>query len=114
MRRMAGQSFAITTSSFNGEEDIAHMVFQDKAATLHWLDTIVDYIHEMRRWIQEGDRETLAALLTELDMQREQWLGERRQNDWQESGPPKIDHPGVMQQLFGSFGTRRVGRDDES
>ncbi|MDJ0753135.1 MAG: prephenate dehydrogenase/arogenate dehydrogenase family protein [Ardenticatenaceae bacterium] len=113
MRRMANQTFTIATNPLGSEEDLAHMAFQNKAAAIHWLDTIVEYLLEMRRWVQNGDQETLAALMTELNIQREQWLHDRKTNDWQEQKSPKIENRGMMEQLFGSFGARRIRRDED-
>ncbi len=113
MQRMAGQTFAIATNQFASAEDLAAMAFQDKGSTLHWIDATVDYLQEMRRWVQSGDRETLAALLTEMSIQRDQWLRDRLENNWHEGTAPRFENPGIMQQLFGSFGARRFGRDDD-
>lgn len=113
MKRMANRSFLLATEGLGGEEDVAQMTFQNKTAVIHWLDTLVEYLLEMRRWVQGGDQETLAALLKELNIQRDQWQHERNTNDWQEGAPPKIENRGMMEQLFGSFGARRIRRDED-
>ena len=114
MRRMVSLPFVAATHNLGEEEELARMAFHDKKATLHWLDLLVENLVEMRRWVQDGDPETLGALLVELNIQREKWKRERAENDWHEGETPKVDNPGLMQQLFGSFGARRLQRDDES
>lgn len=111
MVRFAGMPFAQVTSVMGREADIAHMTFSDKVAALHWIDSIIQDLVEMRRWINDGDLETLGALMTELNIQREQWLHDRRENNWNESMAPKVESPGFMEQMIGGGLFRRRGKD---
>ena len=110
MVRFAGMPFAQVTSVMGREADIAHMTFSDKVAVLHWIDSVIQDLGEMRRWINEGDLETLGALMTELNIQREEWLHERRENSWQEGMAPKVNTPGFMEQMIGGGLFRRRGK----
>lgn len=112
MVRFANLPFAQVTSAMGKEADIAHFAFNDKLAALRWLDSLIQDLVEMRRWINEGDRETLAALMTELNIQRDEWLHERRDNNWQEATTPKVDTPSFMQQMLGTGMFRRQKKND--
>lgn len=107
MVRFAGGGFAQATSPLGREEEIAHFAFYNKQAMLTWMDRFMEDMVELRRWIKDGDEEQVAALMTELNIQREEWLHERRENNWNESVSPKAEHPTVMRQLFGALGRRR-------
>lgn len=106
MVRLAGLPFAAATSSMGREADVAHLAFADKAAVLHWLDKLTADLTEMRRWIQEGDQETLSALMTELNIQRDEWLHKRQENNWQEA-KADVEAPGLMQLIGGGMFKRK-------
>ena len=103
MRRVAGPSFAIATSLLAQEKEIGHLAFSNKQATLHWIDTMTEGLAEIRQWVANGDKETLAAFTTELDIQREEWLHERSENEWSGSKGAEIKRRGFGEQLFGSW-----------
>lgn len=112
MVRFAGTSFATTTSVLGQEADAGHMAFQDKTATLRWLDSTITELLELRRWVSEGNEHNLGDLLTELNIQRDEWLHARRQNNWNDTAStPSPDSPGMMQQMFGIFGRSNKPKD---
>ncbi len=104
MSRVAGLPFAQLTSLIQREEEIAHMALADKQATLFWLDTLMAEMADLRRWVAEGDEETLAALMLEMGIQREEWHHQRQANDW--TPPAQVQKSGLMGQLFGTFLSR--------
>lgn len=114
MIRFAGLPFATVTSPLMGEGDVASLIYADEKAALHWIDREVANLLEIKRWIENGDQEALAALMEELNIQREEWLHERRQNDWNEAqnSASRVQNMNLMQQMFGSLAGRR-GQDDD-
>ncbi|MCB0034389.1 MAG: prephenate dehydrogenase [Anaerolineales bacterium] len=113
MVRFASTSFAQATAPLEKQADIAHFAFDNKIATLRWIDSLIQDLVEIRRWINDGELETLAALMDELNLQREKWLHERRENNWQEATTPKVDTPNFMQQMIGTGLFNRRKKDDK-
>lgn len=111
MLRFADVPFYLMTEPLNDHADLAVQVFNDRDATLRWLDALAGEITELRRWIAEGDQDALAALLDSVNQDRETWLHERRKNDWTEVDEPRVDRMSLSQQLFG--GLARRGKKDE-
>lgn len=105
MARVAGLPFAQLTSLIQREEEIALMALADKQATLFWLDTLMAEMADLRRWVAEGDEETLAALMLELGIQRQEWHHQRQTNDW--APTTQVQKPGLMGQLFGTLLNQR-------
>ena len=105
--RFAGANFALTTQPLQQGEEAAHLAFADKAATLRWLDALIAELREVRRWVYEGEPETLMALLQNLYVEREKWLQERAENNWVEVQTPNVEMPNLSQQLFGGLAGRR-------
>lgn len=105
MLRFAGASFARSTEALREGEEIAHLAQHDQAATLRWLDALLEELKAVRRWVAEGDRERLVALMGDLDQQRARWLREREENDWEEAPQQDMQAPGFVQRFLGSRGT---------
>lgn len=107
MLRFADLSFAVATMPLEREaQELAYLALNDKQATLHWLDAVTNELGQIRRWIQEGDTELLAAFLTELSTGRERWLFERTKNDWIEMQDQPASIPGAGERFFGSLARR--------
>lgn len=105
MLRFAGASFARSTKALRDGEEIAHLALHDQAATLRWLDSLLEEMEAVRSWVAEGDRERLAALLHDLNEQRDRWLRERAENDWEEVPQQDAKPPGLVQRFLGSRGS---------
>jgi len=105
MLRFAGASFARSTEGLRQGEEVAHLALHDQAATLRWLDALLEELHAVRGWVADGDRERLTALLHDLNDQRERWLFERAENDWEEVPQQDAGPPGLVQRFLGSRGT---------
>lgn len=106
--RFADLPFAVATLPLDTAPDnLAHLALHDREATVRWLDALAAELSELRRWVQEGDEETLAALLADLDLNRRKWLKERVDNEWDETPGEPVDIPSMSQHLFGNFGRRR-------
>ncbi|MDX1687601.1 MAG: prephenate dehydrogenase/arogenate dehydrogenase family protein [Candidatus Promineifilaceae bacterium] len=108
MLRFAGAPFARSTEVLREGEEIAHLALHDQAATLRWLDALLEELETVRSWVAEGDRDRLVALLTELNDQRERWLHERAENDWEEVPQQDTGPPGLVQRFLGSRGTETL------
>lgn len=105
--RFAGLPFALATTALENE-DLPYLALQDKEASLRWLDSVLNELKEVRRWVAEGELERLELILDELAVERMRWLRNRAKNDWTE----EIDKPdlnqmsGIGGQFFGMFGRR--------
>ncbi len=103
IKRVAGAPFAAVTEQLTREAEISHLTFSNKQASLHWIDTMIGGLEEMKQWIANGDKETLGALATELNIQRDEWLHERKQNNWTEGAAPEVKRRGLGEQLLGGW-----------
>jgi hypothetical protein len=105
--RFAGLPFALATTGLENE-DLAYLALQDKEASLRWLDSVLEQLKDVRRWIADGEFERLDLILDEVAIERARWLHNRTKNDWTEN----IDKPDLSQvggiggQFFGAFGRR--------
>jgi len=107
MLRFADLPFATSTLPLDTDaENLAHMALNDREATLHWLDALAREVAELRRWVQDGEEDGLAAVLADLDLKRRKWLYERRENEWDESARQAVDVPTMSQHFLGSLGRR--------
>ena len=112
MLRFAGLPFALATLSLESSDDVVFQALNNKMATLRWLDALLKELNEVRRWIYEGESELLAAMLSELNAQRQRWLRDRAENDWAEVKTPDIERPTFSEQMLGGWISRR-GKKDE-
>jgi prephenate dehydrogenase len=103
MLRFANASFALTTQPLRQGTDITSLALNDKAATLRWLDALLQELTGLRRLIHEGDREMLDVTLSNALAQRERWLRERAENEWAEVVETKVERPGISEQLLGGW-----------
>lgn len=107
MLRFADSTFAQTTLPLRRAADITQLALNDKEATLRWLEALLEELKEVRRWIYEGDAETLGAILERLSIEREKWLREREENEWIEVKSPNVEIGGFAQQVLGGLGRKR-------
>lgn len=112
--RFADLPFALATLPLGdvGPDEIAFLALNDKAATLRWLDAYIAELTQLKQRVYEGDRDALTALLSDLENDREQWLSERKKNEWVEGEKPDMSGISFSQQMLGGLVTRR-GRDDK-
>jgi prephenate dehydrogenase len=106
MLRFAGLPFAFSTVALS-EQDVAQRVFQDQAATLRWLDAVIEELKGMRRLVAQGDREEVAILLQQLDIERDTWLRRRTENEWEEYEAPEITSRSLAETLLGGLARKR-------
>jgi prephenate dehydrogenase len=103
MLRFANSSFALSTQPLEQGTDITSLALNDKAATLRWLDAILQELADIRRMIHEGDREMIDLTLGNLLVERDKWLKERGENDWLEVIGTSADRPSVGEQFLGGW-----------
>ena len=103
MLRFAGTEFALATLPLESDVDVTLQALQNKDATLRWMDAFMNELQQVRRWIYDGDRELFAAYFSEINYEREQWLGVREKNDWDERTTPEVKHRGFSEQMFGGL-----------
>jgi prephenate dehydrogenase len=111
MLRFANASFALATQPLHQGTDITSLALNDKAATLRWLDAILQELADMRRIIHEGDREVIDLTLGNLLLQREKWLKEREENSWAEAKGNPIEASGIGEQFLGGWLSGRLKKD---
>lgn len=109
--RFADRSFAMTTSPLEEDaSDLAALALNDKLATLRWLTAVMDELKGLQRWIYDADTDSLAALLESMQIDREQWLQDRKENDWIEGKQEPIAGFGLGERMLGSFLQQRVNK----
>ena len=102
--RFAGSNFYRATAALEDGEAVAHLALNDRAATLRWLDALLVQVQEIRSRVDEGDEERLAALLQQLGLEREKWLHEREENDWEQVPASEVTPFSIREQMFGRWG----------
>lgn len=107
--RLAGPAFALATQPLN-QIDAPEAALQQPEAALRWLDALAAGIETIRQQIGQGERERLKATFEEMNRQREAWLEQRRQNDWQERPEREIPRVSWSEQLLGSLARRSEER----
>lgn len=103
MLRFANSSFALATQPLQAGTDLTSLALNDKAATLRWLDALLQELADLRRLIQDGDRDMIDLALGNVLVQRERWLKERAANDWDEGVETQVDRPSVGDQFLGGW-----------
>lgn len=113
--RFAGLPFALATTGLD-RQDLAHLAMQDKEASLRWLDSVLEELAAVRRWIADGELERLELILDELAIERLRWLHSRAKNDWKEDDDKPDLHAmgGIGGQFFGMFGRRGGDKSDKN
>ena len=106
MLRFAGLPFAVSTSALQDESEIAVMALHDRDATLRWLDAVLAELEEIRQWVAGQETERLSAFLSHMQAERESWLAERRENDWEEHVTPDIKPLSFKDRMLGYRGER--------
>jgi prephenate dehydrogenase len=107
MLRFAGLPFALSTAALE-TRDLSQLALRDKDASLRWLDAVLDELQEVRRWIADADEERLDLLLEDLVFERDRWLNERKENNWNEiEAMPDTSVFNIGSQLFGFRGTQK-------
>lgn len=100
MLRFSGLGFAQSTASINNP-DLVNLTLHDRSATLRWLDAVFEELTRVRQWVADADEERFSFLIEELSIQRDEWLHERRENQWTEIDSTDMDKVGIVKQLFG-------------
>ena len=107
MLRFAGQSFAQIVQPLERGGDIADMATRNQAATIRWMDALIEELMTIRGWVVNGDTELMSSTFSAMSIKRDEWLHERTQNEWEEGKEETPEMPGIMQHLFGNLGKRK-------
>ncbi|MCZ7665717.1 MAG: prephenate dehydrogenase/arogenate dehydrogenase family protein [Chloroflexi bacterium] len=100
-------SLAMSTQPLVGGQDVAKEALSNKIATLRWLDALTDELKVMRRLVQEGEEELLAAMMSAAFMDRAAWLEQREKNNWEEVETPDMESFSLSSHFLGSLASRR-------
>ncbi len=114
MLRLANSSFSLSTQPLQQGTDITSLALNDKAATLRWLDALLQELTDFRRLIQDGDREMIDLTLGNLLVQRERWLKERGENEWVEGVETQVERPSVSDQFLGGWLGGKLKKDQDA
>lgn len=106
MLRFAGLPFAASTSALQDESEIAVLALTDREATLRWLDAVLVELEQIRQWVAGQESERLSAYLSHLQAERQRWLAEREENDWEEHVTPDVQSLGFKDRMLGYRGGR--------
>lgn len=112
--RFANPSFAVATQPLLHGTDITSLALNDRAATLRWLDALLNELTALRRLIFEGDREPIDLTLGGLLVQRERWLKEREANDWVEVIDSQVERQSLGDQVLGGWLSGKIRKDKPS
>jgi prephenate dehydrogenase len=107
--RFTDLTFAQATALARDSEEVAALALYDKVTTMHWLDSLIAELHEVKRWLHRDEAEALPAILDAISLEREKWLHERRKNDWIEIPSEDIQRPSLLGGLLG----RRQRKDED-
>ena len=107
--RFTDLTFAQATALVEDSEEVAALALHDKVTTMHWLDSLIAELHEVKRWLHRDEDETLPAILETISLERDKWLHERRKNDWLEMPSEDVQMPSLLGGFFG----RRQRKDKE-
>jgi prephenate dehydrogenase len=108
IRRFAGWPFALSTLPMQDAAETTHLALNDKLATLTWLNQTVETLQQIQQWVYEEDAEALTDFMKGLNEQRQTWLEERAENNWQAENRPEMPPTsGFKEQLLGSLFGRR-------
>ncbi len=109
--RFADLPFAVGTQPLDVDsEELAYLLLHDRQATARWLDALLEQLSDVRRFLVEGEQEILSAYLSELNLDRQQWLKDRSANNWDEAMNEEYDLPSMSEHFLGSLASRAKGR----
>lgn len=114
MLRFANSPFALGTQPLQQGADLTVLALNDKAATLRWLDALLEELSALRRLIREGDADLIDATLGDLLAQRHRWLRERAENEWAEGVEMPIERPSISEQFLGGWLGGKIKKDKKS
>ena len=108
MARMAAGSFRDVSRLASGSVDMHHAIFAtNKDFVLHWIDTYVEHLQEMRELVDQGGDPLREALQEAYDA-RDAWLRGRVGETEQDRLHDEI--PTASESALGVFGGERLAR----
>jgi len=108
MARMAAGSFRDVSRLASGSVDMHHSIFAtNKDFILHWIDTYVEQLQEMRKLVDEGG-DSLHEALQEAYNARDAWLRGRVGETEQDRLYDEV--PTASESAIGVFGGERLAR----
>ena len=109
MTRLAGNRFAEGTAGFANRGDaIAKEIMGDKTSAVHWINQQIAALEEIKRWIDVADERTIGELINERSFERDIWLQNRKDNQWEENPAAQVERENLRDMFMGSmFGRRR-------
>ncbi len=108
MARMAAGSFRDVSRLASGSVDMHHSIFAtNKDFILHWIDTYVEQLQEMRKLVDEGG-DALQEALQEAYNARDAWLRGRVGETEQDRLYDEV--PTASESALGVFGGERLAR----
>lgn len=98
-------------------DDLRDLWLNNRDSTVHYLDTLMDTLQQMRDALARNDQATVESVLAETSDKYSAWINRRHNNKWdQEDQGPKTPSTGetLMSGLMGGLLTRKLrgGSDD--
>ena len=111
-RKLAGSLFERVSSGAVGDPDTLSANFLNSKETLiHWLDQYMRRLRELRALLSADDDvgEALARQLDKTIVERINWLNDYQKGKFldPELDSPKVETPGLLQQMIGFGGLRK-------
>jgi prephenate dehydrogenase len=106
-RKLAGRQFALATApilGFDGEQAIAPAALENSENVVRMIDNLIASLTSLRIAIKNKDTAGLQTQVQGAQEDRENWIGERKINDWAsiDSPPSGLPTPGdVLGRLVG-------------
>ena len=98
-------------------DDMRDMWLHNKDSIIHYLDTLMESMQEIRGVLAAGDQDALEAVLTEAADDYSTWINHRHNNQWDDGnktpGAPSTGDS-IMTTLMGGFISRKIrGEEDD-
>ncbi len=103
MRKVAGQTYRITTQPIAGAPESYYTGWRDNRENLlRWVDEYIACLGMIRELIADDDSENLEEILDKIFAARAKWVHEVYSGEWRDREPPEMPEPrGLFKQLFG-------------
>lgn len=112
-QRMTNEAFAMFSHPlFDTHPDDLSAQFTDSRETLaRYLSQLIHTLENLRRVLDEDDRDALMAVMASASKDYEAWINRRTNNKWDQTGRSYTDDaPGMMSALLGGWAANKLRR----
>jgi prephenate dehydrogenase len=113
MRKLAGGQFESSTRLVSSDPHVfSDAMLYSSEQVVRWIDGFIANMAAWRDLIAAGDHGVLDKAFIEATTERNRWLNDRSQGNWEETPAAAVEHPGMLASLFG-LGRRSERRQRE-